>query len=116
MIFPFLYRDLARAELIARGHNSGKCPCCGQILDTFLDMVKHYSIVHKKVIGLYHHWYKKPNSRPLTQGVAVPGQKKKTLRVKYFGDSLPRMVDTEAVTRKELEEEKNAVRLLEKIW
>ena len=116
------FSELAKAELTARGHSCGKCPSCPLVLDTFPNMVMHYSILHKKILVHYYHWYLKPESRVLMTGVTpkIPKVLKTTtntgagvikmrkekgkLRVKYFGDhGSPRMIDTEAVRKREAE-------------
>lgn len=93
------------------------------MLESFLDMVKHYSITHRKILMPYYNWYcknlskldKKP-SEGASAAVEPPKvlppvlkKRKKKLPVQFAADTVARIVDTEVVRLKEAEEEKNAV-------
>ena len=112
--FSPYFSELARAELFSLGFSSGICAkkSCRKDLGSFDEMAKHYSIQHRKILLPYYQWYikQKPNPNVLQEEpiqmkeeevVAAPAiprkEENKRLKVKYIGDSGPRIVDTEYV-------------------
>ena len=66
--------DKVKTELIARKKTTNKCPSCNFNLISFDDMVKHYSIQHRKVLAHYYHWFMKQMPRPTNTEALSPEQ------------------------------------------